>query len=165
MNAPAPMQFTNSPGKQTLLAVGTMAVGAALAYGFRHYDASGLTNSLAGFLLGLLLLGVGLAAFVTTSTQTITIDPRQRRIVVEDNGRFGTDRRIIPFADIVDIRIGFLGKRSNHVRFYYLDLTLRNGTAYPLFAPGRFFDGCADRVLMEMRRQRLADWLAASPGS
>lgn len=149
-------------GKQTALAVACVIVGLVLAIGFRNFQGAG-SNALAGFLLGLLLLGMGVAGFLSGGKQTITIDPDRRLIVVEDQGSFGTRKRTILFRDIADIGIGFLGKRSNAVTFYYLDLRLRDGSRYPLFAPGRFFPGSSDRTTVEGWRQRLQQFVDASP--
>lgn len=154
----------SAAGKQTALAVACVLVGLVLAIGFRNFQGAG-SNALAGFLLGLLLLAIGAAGFFTGGKQTITIDPDRRLVVVEDQGSFGTKRRTILFRDIADIGIGFLGKRSNGVTFYYLDLRLKGGSRYPLFAPGRFFPGSSDRTTVEGWRQRLQQYIAADRGS
>lgn len=151
----------SSAGRQTAVAVACTLVGLALAIGFRNFQAAG-SNALAGFLLGLLLLAIGVAGFLAGGTQTIAIDPERRRIVVEDRSALGTKRRTILFRDIADVRIGFLGKRSNGVTFHYLDLRLRDGSRYPLFAPGRFHPGSSDRATVEGWRQRLEQLLAAA---
>lgn len=95
--------------------------------------------------------------------QTIVVDPKLRRIVVEDMNRFGVKKRLIPFSNIVDTGISYFGKKSNYVNFYYIILKLRNGEKYPLFAPGRFFEGGSDRSVMEIRRQRLEEYLNQNP--
>lgn len=148
----------NNPVKQTLLSVGCSVVGLALIAGFRDFSMQD-TNSLAGFLLGLLLLGIGVSAFLAMGKQTIVIDPKTRRIVVEERKRFRTKKRLISFSDVVETHIGYLGKRSNLVNFYYIILKLRSGEAYPLFSPGYFFEGGADRSVMEDRRRRLEEYL------
>jgi hypothetical protein len=43
------------------------------------------------------------------------------------------------------------------VTIFYLVLKLRNGEEYPLFAPGRFFEGASDRSTVEGWRQRLEE--------
>ncbi|MBL8488773.1 MAG: hypothetical protein JNK22_17000 [Rhodocyclaceae bacterium] len=150
----------SSASRQTALAVGCTLVGLLLAIGFRNFPGSG-SNALAGFMLGMLLLAIGVAGFLTGGKQTVTIEPGRRRILVEDQAALGTRKRTILFSDIQDIGIGFLGKRSNAVMFYYLDLRLRDGTRYPLFAPGRFFPGSSDRAVVEGWRERLRQYLAA----
>ncbi|MBL0125645.1 MAG: hypothetical protein IPP88_24275 [Betaproteobacteria bacterium] len=154
-----PWKSESNPGKQTALALGCMVTGIVLVVGFRHFHGPGMTNSLAGFLLGMFLLVIGAAAFLVKGKQTVIVDPKARRIVIEDSNALGTKRRMIPFVDIVDTGIGYLGKRSNLVNFYYIVLKLRNGDNYSLFAPGRFFEGASDRSAMESRRQRLEVYL------
>lgn len=148
-------RFESQSGRQTALALASLVVGLTLAYGFRHFDGSGMSNSLAGFLLGMLLLVIGLAGLLARGKQTIVVDPQMRRIVVEDAYLFGTRKKVIPFNEIVGTGIGFVGKKSNFVSFYYINLKLNNGAVYPLFSPGRFFEGGSDRSVMESRRQRL----------
>lgn len=148
-------KFESNPGKQTALSLVCIAAGTALAVGFRHFDGSGMTNSLAGFLCGLLLLLIGIPGFLLTGKQTIVIDPRLRCIIVEDQNRFETKKRVIHFSEITDTGIGYVGKKSNFVDFYYIVLELKSGEKYPLFSPGRFHEGGSDRSVMESRRQRL----------
>ena len=157
-------KFESNSGKQTALSLACMVVGITLVVGFRHFNGPGMTNSLAGFLLGLLLILIGISAFIVRGKQTIVIDPQSRRIVVEDTNQFRTKKRLIPFSDIVDTGIGYLGKKSNFVTFYYLILKLRSGEEYPLFSPGRFYDGGSDRSVMESRQQRLEAFLAQYAG-
>ena len=143
----------SSPGKQTTAAVGCTVVGLILAYGFR--DFSGSSNALAGFLLGILLLVIGVAGFVVRGRQSVVVDPRMRDITIEDKNLFGTKRRKIRFIEIEGTGVGFLGKESNRVTFYYVLLKLRNGEEYSLFAPGRFYQGATDRHMVESWRQKL----------
>ena len=160
----APWRFESNPGKQTALSLACLVAGIAFMLAFRQFDGPGMTNSLAGFLLGLLLLLIGVSAFLVRGKQTIVVDPAMRRIVVEDTNLFGTKKRLLPFSDIVHTGIGYLGKRSNFVNFYYINLKLRNGEEYPLFSPGRFFEGGSDRSVMEERRQRLEEYIKQSAG-
>ena len=148
----------SNPGKQAALSVACIVVGLVLAIGFRHFSGSG-TNAMAGFLLGVFLLIIGVAAFLTSGKQTIVIDPGARRISVEDSNHFGTKKRSIPFSDVVGVGIGSLGKRSNYVMWYYLVLKLKNGERYSLFSPGRFFQGGSDRSTVESWKRRLEDYL------
>lgn len=154
-----PWKSESNPGKQTMLSLACALTGTVLVIGFRHFHDPDMTNSLAGFLLGILLLVIGIAAFLARRKQTVIVNPKARRIVIEDSKPLGTTRRVIPFVDIVDTGIGYLGKPSNLVTFYFIVLKLRNGENYPLFPPGRFFEGGSDRSAMESRRQRLEAYL------
>ena len=157
-------KFESNPGKQLALSLACIAVGTVLAVGFRHFDGSGMTHSLAGFLCGLLLLLIGIPGFLLTGKQTIVIDPRHRRIVVEDRNRFGAKKRVIHFSEVTDTSLGYVGKKSNFVDFYYIVLELKHGEKYPLFSPGRFHEGGSDRSEMESRRQRLENCIHEAAG-
>jgi hypothetical protein len=154
-----PWKFTSNYPKQVALAFAAVSIGVTLLIGFRNFDASGMSNSLAGFLLGLLLLVIGVIALLTQGRQTIVIDPRMRLIIMEEMTPLGIKKRLIRFDDIVDTRVGYLGKKANFVNMYYIKLHLRNGKAYSLFSPGRFYDGGSDRYVMETRRQQLEQLL------
>ena len=104
--------------------------------------------------MGLLLLLTGVGGFLVSGKQTVIVDPKTRLITIEDSNRFHTKRRSIPFSKVVGISIGYLGKGSNYVTWYYLVLKLRNGKDYQLFAPGPFFAGASDRGTVEGWRRR-----------
>jgi hypothetical protein len=144
--------------KQTALAIGAVAVGLVLMFGFRHFQGNG--DMLAGFLLGALLLVIGVAGLVVAGTQTVTVDPVLRRIVVDDRTLLGSKTREIAFTEISDVAIGYQGKKSNFVQTYYLVLKLTSGSDYSLFAPGRFFAGASSRATVEGWRQRLREYMA-----
>jgi hypothetical protein len=144
--------------KQTMLSILCALAGLVLVIGFRNFSGFG-SNAAAGFLLGMLLLLMGVAGFLSSGTQTVVVDPKTRRIIVEDSTRFYTKKKLIPFSNVVDISIGYLGKKSNYVTWYYLLLKFRNGENYPLFSPGRFFEGGSDRSTVEGWKQRLEEYL------
>jgi hypothetical protein len=149
----------SNSGKQTMLSEACALIGLVMVIGFRDFGGWG-SNSLAGFLLGVLLLVIGVAGFLVSGKQTVVIDPSDRSITIEDSNRFHTKKRWIPFSDVVGINIGFLGKKSNYVMWYYLVLRLRSGEEYPLFAPGRFYEGGSDRSTVVSWKQRLEEYLS-----
>ena len=148
----------SNTNKQTMLSVTCAAVGLFLAIGFRNFSGFG-TNGMAGFFLGVLLLLIGVAGFLVSGKQTVVIDPKSRHITIEESNRFGTKKRIILFSDVVSVSIGYLGKRSNFVTWYYLLLGLKNGEKYPLFSPGRYFEGGSNRAIVANWKKRLEDYL------
>lgn len=150
----------NNRAKQTWFALGCAAIGLVLIVSCRHLVRVD-TGSFAGFLLGLLLPFVGILAFVAGGKRTIVVDPKTRRIVIEETNRFGTKRRSIEFSNIADTHVGYIGKNPTYV--YCLALKLRNGERYSLFPPGYFFDGGSDRSSMERRQLRLEEYLS-QPG-
>ena len=148
----------SNPTRQTALSVACSMVGLVLVIGFRHF--SGLdSNAAAGFLMGVFLLILGVAGFLVSGKQTVVIDPKARSITVEDSNRFGTRRRTILFSEVVGVGIGYLGKRSNHVEWYYLVLELGNGKNYSLFPPGRFYEGGSNKSTVESWKRRLEECL------
>jgi len=151
----------SNPGKQVMLSVACTVVGLVLLIGYGDYVSHAGTNGLAGFLLGALLLTAGVAAYLASSRQTVVVDPKARRIIIDDLGRFGRKRRTIAFGDIAEVHIGYLGKASNLVEWYYLALKLRSGENYPLFAPGRFYEGASDRATLTGWQRRLEEYLRA----
>ena len=148
----------NNPGKQIVVSLACVAAGLVLMIGFRDFRGAG-SNAMAGFLLGVLLLVIGAPGILMSGKQTVVVDPGVRRITVEESNRFRTKKRSIPFSDVVGISIGYLGKRSNNVGWYYLVLKLKTGEEYPLFAPGRFFEGGSDRSTVLSWKQRLEQYL------
>jgi hypothetical protein len=141
-----------------LLSVACAVAGLILMVAFRDFSAFG-ANTMAGLLLGLLLLLLGVGAFLVTGRQTVVIDPTVRRITVEDSNRLRVKKRSIPFSDIVGVGIGYLGSRSTRVTWYYLVLRLKGGEEYPLFSPGRFFEGGRDRSIVAGWKERLERYL------
>ncbi len=148
----------SNPVNQTILSLACAAVGLLMMIGFRDFGNLG-TNGKAGFLLGLLLLLIGIPGFLLSGRQTVAIDPGTRRIIIRDSNRFHTKTRTILFTDIVGVSIGYLGTKSNFVTCYYLVLKLRSGEDYPLFAPGRFFEGASDKSVVTGWKRRLEEYL------
>lgn len=151
----------SNPARQTALSLGCILIGAVLAIGFRHADLAHMSKDAAGFLLGLLLLGIGVFAFLLKGRQTIVVDPNIRCITIEDTTQFGTKKRTIAFSDIHRVGVGYLGRAPNFVSFYYLVLHLNDGEKYPLFAPGRFYSGSSNRIVVASWQQRLEQYLNA----
>jgi hypothetical protein len=151
----------SSPRKQSALAWVIIVAGLVLAYGFRDFDSGGFTNSLAGFLLGVLLLAVGIPAAVMGGKQQISVDPGLRRILVEDTRRWGKKSRSIPFDEIAGVRVDRLGNRSDGSVSYYVALKLSTGKTYPLFFPA-YYDGRWNRSVAEERCRRIEEYLGRS---
>lgn len=146
----------SSAVRQVTAAACCAVVGAVLAWGFRGFP-SVRSDAFAGFALGILLLGIGIAGVLATGRQVVRVDGCTRIIQVADTSLLHRSTRDIPFDDVVDARIGYFGKRSNFVNWYYVVLQLRDGEHYALFGPGRFFDGGSSRRAAQARLQALHD--------
>jgi hypothetical protein len=153
-----PWKIESNPIKQTVFTLAIIIVGVVLCYGFRNFDSSGFTNSLAGFLLGVLLLVIGIPALVLVGKKKIIVDPIVRSIVIIDVNRFGKKRRDIHFNEINEVFVGMTGKRSNGTMNYYVVLKLNSGEIYRLFYPA-YYDGKWDRSVAESRRRRIQEYL------
>jgi hypothetical protein len=147
----------SSPNKQAAIAVIAIVVGLILAYGFRNFDSSGFTNSLAGFLLGIMLVVIGVAALFSNGKETTTFDPKSRWILIERSTMLGKRQKVILFADIDDARVASIGHRSDGSVSYYVSLHLSDGRRIPLFYPS-YYDGRWNRTLMEDRCDRVKDY-------
>jgi hypothetical protein len=148
----------SSPLKQMLLSLACAAVGLVLAVGFHDFENLN-SNAGAGFLLGVLLLVLGIPGFVLSGRQTVTIDPHTRQITIEDSSLIYSKKRSIPFGNVVEVHIGYMGKKTNMSTTYHLVLKLRNGEDYALFAPGRFFEGASNRSTVMGWKERLEGYL------
>lgn len=146
----------SNPRKQKMLSMAIAVAGLILCV--RSYDLLN-ENAVAGFLLGLLLTGMGLSSLFMSGKQSIAVDPVERSIMIEGPGVFRRSIKKILFSDIADISIGYLGKRTTHVEFYYLVLKLTNGREQPLFGPGYFYEGGYGRRVAEERKARLEGYL------
>jgi hypothetical protein len=153
-----PWKIESSPGKQAFLAWTILMVGLILAVGFRNFDSSGLTNSLAGFLLGLFLLLIGIWTLVMGGKRTISVDPQTRSILIEDVNRFGPKKRSISFDEVGGTYIGRLGNREGGSISYDVVLKLKTGKSFSLFRAA-YFEGTWDRSVMENRMRRLEGYL------
>jgi len=151
-------KIESSPIKQLIMTIAIIIAGIVLMYGFRNYDASGFTNSLAGFLLGVLLLLIGVPGLLAISKETITVFPKERKILIENNNLFRKNIRNIFFNEIESIHLSTLGNKTDGSRSYYLVLELRSGKSFPLFFPA-YYTGRFNRAIAEDRRRRLENYI------
>ena len=151
-------KIESSPGKQAVLGWIILAIGLILAIGFSNFDSSGMTNSLAGFLLGLLLMFIGIVALWMRGKRSIVVDPEARGIVIEDSGRLGHEKRSISFEEVGEVYVDSLGDREGGSISYDVVLKLKMGENVSLFRPA-YFEGTWDRSIMENRRRRLEEYL------
>lgn len=141
---------------------GAIGVGVGLVFIMLVRQASSLSSvtSTSAFLLGLLILILGLVALVMNGEQVITVDPKRRMVLIETTSRFGKKQRLIPFRDIADVSLGEIGDIEGGSISYFVQLNLKNGKDVGLFVG--FYGGNWSRGEMESRRQRLIGYLGAS---
>lgn len=142
---------------QTAASVVAVVAGLALTIGFCQFEGPGLTGSRAGFLLGIMLLALGLGMLLLAGKHVITVEAKPRRIVIEHKNRFRKSAREIRFDEIADVYLGELGDREGGSISYHLVVKLKTGKEIALFKG--FFDGSHSKPAMEARRQRLIQFL------
>jgi hypothetical protein len=144
-------------GRQTAAAMGMTVVGLVLVVWLRHVEGQGFSDARAGFWLGVLLLVVGAGALVAGGKQVITVEPRSRRIVIEQTALLGARRTVVEFSQIADVELAELGDKEGGSISYYLAVKLKSGKEMSLFLG--FFEGSCSRAAMEARREKLLGYL------
>jgi hypothetical protein len=152
----------SSHSKQILLSILIILLGFVLAIGFRDCDTNTFSNSLAGFLLGILLIFVGTPALLFTAKETTTIDIKARQIRINSKNSFKVKNTVIPFDDIERMHISHLGKYSGGVVSYYITLDLKSGKTKPLFFPA-YYEGRWSRPAVEDKLLRLQEIIMYNP--
>jgi hypothetical protein len=138
---------------QTVAWAVAIVVGLILSIGFRGSVRPGFTQGFAAFLLGVVLLVVGAGLLLFGRRQVITVDPRQRRIAIEQISRVRTATRVIGLDAVADFVVAEHGdQKSGRIR-YHVKARLKAGREIALFLGS--FDGSRSRLAMEKRRDRL----------
>lgn len=157
-----PWIIQSNPKKSLATAVACLIVGAMILYLTQGVSFSAMSDRLAGWLLGMLLVVIAFGFLVTRLAQTVTVDPMKRTITVTDTTPWKSSERVIPFDTVESARVAFLGRRSNiWLQTYYVSLHLTDGLTYPLFYPA-YFDGRSSETVANDRLDRLNTYLGKS---
>jgi hypothetical protein len=147
------MILQSKPGQTMLLSALCALIGLVLAIGFRKYTQMN-SNEFAGFMLGMLLLSLGVLGLLIRESRTIELDERRRRIMLDVRRSLGGSRRIvIPFSDIAGFGIGLQGKPASGTRYYDLVVQMRDSREIHLMG-GCVFEGRMDRQWIDDLRRR-----------
>ena len=147
--------------RQSAISAACLASGLVLIAMLHDYGLAGSSRH-AGFLFGMVLALIGGATLLVSGPQTIAVDPPRQQIRITDHRLLGTRVHTIPFADIAEVQVAYLQTRSQQVLQYFLQLQLRSGETYALFAPGRVYAGSMDPAIVALWKSRLDACLAAS---
>lgn len=156
MDATDSWKTENSVPTQTTAGLLMVGVGLWLVYGFRHHGGPVMSDSFAGYLLGWMVLALGVTSLTWGGKVVVTVDGRRRCVVVEARNRFRTRRTTFLFKDVAresDVFVRSLGDRINGSMSYHVVVRLRSGEEVALFYP--FFSGQNDRQVAETRCLRL----------
>jgi uncharacterized protein YutD len=149
----------NNSAMQTVGSIGTIVVGLLLTIGARQTEDSSI-GTISAFLLGLLLLAVGMGTLIFGGKQTVTVDAKAQRITLEHKNRFRTSLKHIRFHEIVDGCVDEIGDKEGGSISYYVLLKLKSGKEVQLFKG--FFDDSYNKSAMEARCQRLMQYVRGS---
>jgi hypothetical protein len=144
-------------GNQIIISVLSAIVGFILIVKFYSSVDFNDIGSAPGFMLGIFIFVLGMYLLIMDSNQEIIIDPGERLIKINNTNRFHTKNKTIAFDEIADIKIGYLGKKTNFIENYYLVLILKNDKECSLFGPG--FYGINKKYLAQERKDRLWKYL------
>lgn len=146
--------------QQSLISAICLIVGVLLTFALRDYGESG-SNRQAGFLFGVVLLGLGIATIFAGGSQTVQIDASTREIRILDRRPIGSHTRTVAFEQVQRVEVACLQTRSRHVLRYFLQLQLVNGAAVALFSPEKSYPQAFDPAVVASWKRRL-DLLLAS---
>lgn len=144
----------NRSRQQTAISIVCIVAGLALVV-WLYGPIPRSSDAQAGFWFGMLLLVLGATTLVANARQIVIVDPLLREIRIEDRRVFGRRSRRIPFADVNEVEVAYLRTRKEIAIRYYLQLQLRGGEAYALFAPERVFSGASDPAVVTQWQARL----------
>ncbi len=145
--------------QQVAISAGCLIVGAVLTVALRDYGESG-SNSHAGFLFGVVLLGLGIATLLAGGSQTVQVDVDTREIRVMDQRIIGSRTQTVAFDQVQRVEVACLQTRSQHALRYFLQLQLINGEAVPLFSPEKAYPLASDPAVVARWKHRLDLMLA-----
>lgn len=140
---------------QNLAMILTLAAGTALAIGFRQFEGPGFSGSRAGFLLGILMICIGVGMFLFGGRQVVAVEPRFRRIVVTRFTSLRESSKEIRFDEISEVYVGESGDQEGGSIRYHVVAKLTTGKEIALFMG--FFEGARSESAMEARCQRLLE--------
>ena len=148
----------SSVQKQITLGLFGLVSGFVLLFLTKGVDLTKSSNSQAGFFLGIILLVLGIWALIGFKKETVTVDPVGKIIKREKLGWSGRNENEYKFAEIQKVLVGYIGKRSSGVNFYYLILKLKDGSEIAITTPG-IYDQASDRDVVEGWKTRLEEYL------
>ncbi len=146
----------NNPNKQIAISLIFTIVGLLLIILCRNFINSVSAGEMAGFALGILVFFISGYYLLVSGKQVVIIDPNKRCITIENNNRFGFKTRVIEFQNIINVRIGWIGRKTTFY-YYFLLLKLKDGKDYPLF--NQYYHGSFDRTTVESWKVKLENYL------
>jgi len=145
--------------QQIVISVVCLIVGVLLTVALRDYGPSG-SNRQAGFLFGVVLLGLGIATLFAGGSQAVQVDVDTREIRILDRRLIGSRTQTLAFDQVQRVEVACLQTRSQHALRYFLQLQLISGEAVPLFSPEKAYPLASDPAVVASWKRRLDIMLA-----
>ena len=146
-------QIKSSSQKGFAVAVGSLLVGMLflwLTCRIPSHD----SNTAAAMWLGVLLVGVGLAAIILAEEVVTTVDLEQRCLRMDCRRRWGSVSVTVPFEDVESVNVARVGSRSDGTPSFWLQIERRGKK---VFSTGWW-------SINESETRRLAERLSAEIG-
>jgi len=140
--------------QQIAISTVCLIVGALLAVSLHDYGATG-SNRQAGFLFGVVLLGLGIATLFAGGSQTVQVDGIAREIRILDRRLIGSRTETVAFEQVQRVEVACLQTRSQHALRYFLQLQLSSGKALTLFSPEKAYPLASDPAVVASWKRRL----------
>ncbi len=121
----APWTIRSNTGKNQLVGIFSVLLGIPFVLLTVHHLKSN-TNALAGFGVGILLIGIGVVALLFTEEITVIVDPGRQRLMIQRGSRLGQKLSIVNFNEIASVLVGSAGGYRGP-KSYHLKISLRNG--------------------------------------
>ena len=146
-------QIKSSSRKGFAAAVGSLLVGLLfiwLTWRLPAHD----SNVTAAMWLGVLLVGLGLAAIILAEEVVTTVDPEQRSLRMDCKRRMGSVSVMLPFEEVESVNVARVGSCSDGTPSFWLQIQRQGGK---VVSTGWW-------SLSEAEARRLAERLAAGIG-
>lgn len=155
------MVLKSKPNANLLLNLVSILAGATLVYLGHDYGAIG-SNRFYGFLLGLFIVGLGIAGLLVGERRRITVDEQKREVRLDICRQLISPKTIrIPFASIARIYLARNGSASEGSVYYDIALERTHSSDVCLMG-GCVFEGRMDRCRMDALRNQLKGIIGAA---
>jgi hypothetical protein len=115
----------SNTGSNQLVGVFTLVLGIPCVLLTIHNFKSS-ANTMAGFCLGILLIGAGVFSLLFLEEISTTVDPERRRLIIEKKSRVGHKTSVVGFDEIASVLVNSAGGHEGP-KNYHLKISLKNG--------------------------------------
>lgn len=150
----------SSSFKRTASGTALLLIGFAVVIACHQVNKTTFSTELAALMLGGMLALIGSVMLIFGGNEVIILEPRSRRIRIENKSIFGRQTKEINFSEITGVQLGELGDNEGGTVRYYVALILNTKEEVALFLG--FYEGACDKQTMEARCNKLRDYLVGA---